>query len=240
MNSFYEESPLIHNNLVPPKSARGNRPLNQSMSLDNANYTTNESSHTPRNIRTPRTNRLPNNQSLDEFDSFRSSSRTNMREEEAETPPVPMPRKRDVSSKLLTNDNNDFRIKRVSSSKINLNNTTPRSTYMPSAAANNLQRQRQPDLETVDPNVLEKRRMDNELNQRIIKQIENSPRIKNAALAVNSEEAENTAEDLFFKSRRRDATSGRRQNARLDIGIDPNSILESKPRNNTKSRISFE
>lgn len=212
--------------------------------MDNTNYIPNEgSTNTPRNIRTPRTNRLPNHQSMDDYESLRSSSRANMREEGVDSPPVPMPRKRDVSTKLLPSDNNDFRIKRVSSSKISLNNTAPaaaRSSYLPSAQQNLRPTRQQPEPmgTDVDPNVLERRRMDNDLNQRIIKQIENSPRIKTAIMAT--EEADNTAGDLFFKSRRREASSGRRQNARLDIGIDPNSILESKPRNSNKDRISFE
>lgn len=213
------------------------------MSLDNTDYMLNESNaNTPRNIRTPRTNRLPNHQSMDDYESLRSSSRTNMRDEGTDSPPVPMPRKREVSTKLLPNDTSDFRIKRVSSSKINLNNTAPsaRSSYLPSTQQNLRPRQQaEPTGNDVDPNVLERRRMDNDLNQRIIKQIENSPRIKTAIVAT--EEIDNTGEDLFFKSRRREASSGRRQNTRLDIGMDPNSILESKPRNqSSKNRISFE
>lgn len=154
-------------------------------------------------------------QNQDDYNSMRSSSRTNLRDNDSA--PMPMPRKRDVSTKLLPTDTNDFRIKRVSSSKpINPSKTS----YQPSTPRH--------------PNQLESQSSSHDLDRQNYSkhQTEKTP-------VICSDNFENVSneEDIFFKKGRRGPPSGRRGGPmRIDIGLEP----KLEPRTNSKSRILFD
>lgn len=208
------ESP--RHNSRPQKSARNGR---NALSFDNSN-----NNHS--NERSPQGN---NN---DDYISMRSNSKINLRDD-VDSPPVPMPRKRDVSTKLLPNETNDFRIKRVTSSKMNMGQQ--RSSYLPSTPRlpsgikqqsdhNNNQLNNGPDME---------RRNRLDYTQKLISsQLENvvTPRIKGEQFDTDN------AEDLFSKSRRREQSSHGQRRGRIEIGLEP----KLEPKNNNKSRITFD
>lgn len=148
---------------------------------------------------------------------MKSNSRINFNDEDST--PVPLPRKRDVSTKLLQNEPNDFRIKRVSSSKPM---NTPRSSYLPSTPRSN---QKVPQLQ------------DNQINnghdaeRRSRRNNDQTPLIKSDTLTPDN------AEDFFKNGARREFSAiNRKSHSRIDIGIEPK--LES--RHSNKSRLTFD
>jgi len=141
--------------------------------------------------------------------------------------PVPTPRKRDVSTKLLPTDATDFRIKRISSvtsSKL----ITPRSSYQPSTPRRNPQMNDQLDTQSNENRLSDivDRKIDQ--GQKYATQGERSSRI-----LPDSFETEENSENNFF---RREPTARRREGTKIDIGLE--SKLEAK--NSSKSRLTFD
>ena len=148
---------------------------------------------------------------------MRSNSRINLNDDD--NTPVPMPRKRDVSSKLLQNEPNDFRIKRVSSSKPM---NTPRSSYLPSTPRSN---QKVPQLQENQLN------NGHDFDRRSRRNNDQTPLIKSDTLSPDNAEE-------FFKNGARREISGinRRSHTKIDIGIEP----KLEPRHSNKSRLTFD
>jgi len=159
---------------------------------------------------------------------LRSSSRSNLNNDPPM--PVPTPRKRDVSTKLLPTDTTDFRIKRISSvtsSKL----ITPRSSYQPSTPRRNPQINDQLDTQSNENRLLDIG--DRKINQvhKYATQGERSSRI-----LPDNFETEESSENNFFKRDRREPTARRREGTKIDIGLE--SKLEAK--NSSKSRLTFD
>ena len=140
-----------------------------------------------------------------------SSSRSNLKQN---SDVAPIPRKRDVSTKILTNESSDFRIKRVSSSKL----VTPRSTYFPS------------------PRIVQAVHLDtsNEIkfkqNNSELKRGLDKPNHNKNNLDFDS----NLNEDMFSSNRQ--FSGGRRGSTRIEVGLEPKLEL----RNLNKSRHSYD
>ncbi len=141
--------------------------------------------------------------------------------------PVPTPRKRDVSSKILNIDTADFRIKRISS--VNSSGlTTPRSTYQPSTPRINPHINNRLDTKS---NINHLSEFENKMNDSL-QRYPNSQDERSTRILSNNLQTEKKPEDVFFTKERREPTARRRERTNINIDLDPK--LETKTFNKNK------